>query len=67
MFEITSKRGVDIDDISEYGKYLGPKNHPDKLVQKEVILSNNQDYEILDVIKSTNTDGAIRYIIKLSE
>ncbi|TKD65801.1 fibronectin type III domain-containing protein [Flavobacterium sp. ASW18X] len=67
MFEITSRRGVDIDDISDYGKNLGPKNHPDRLVQEEVILSNNQDYEILDVIKSTNTDGSIRYLIKLSE
>jgi len=67
MFEMTSKRGVDIDDISDYGKYLGPKNHPDKLIQQEVILSNNQDYEILDVIKSIKNDGTIRYIIKLSE
>ena len=67
MFEITSKRGVDIDDISDYGINLGPKKHPDRLVQEEVILSNNQDYEILDVIKSTNSDGSIRYLIKLSE
>lgn len=67
MFEIISKRGVDIDDISDYGKNLGPINHPDRLIQKEVILSNNQDYEILDVIKTTQNDGSIRYLIKLSE
>lgn len=48
MFEITSKKGVDIDDISDYGKHLGPRNHPERLVQEEVILSNNQDYEILE-------------------
>ena len=37
------------------------------LVQEEVILSNNQDYAILDIVKSTNSDGTIRYLIKLSE
>ncbi|WP_343488161.1 fibronectin type III domain-containing protein [Allomuricauda sp. d1] len=67
MFEINSKRGVDIDDISNYGKNLCPKNPKCNLVQEEVILSNNQDYEILDVIKTTKNDGSTRYIIKLSE
>ncbi|GMN04632.1 hypothetical protein MTsPCn5_00200 [Croceitalea sp. MTPC5] len=67
LFEITSKRGVDIDDISDYGKNLCGKNLKCDRIQEEVMLSNNQDYEILDVVKTTQNDGSIRYIIKLSE
>lgn len=36
-------------------------------IQQEIILSNNQDYEMLDVIKTIKSDGATRYLIKLNE
>ncbi len=67
MFEINSKRGVDIDDISNYGKNLCSKNPKCDKIQQEVILSNNQDYEILDVVKTNKSDGSTRYLIKLNE
>ena len=60
-FVIDSKRGVDIDDISDYGKYLGPKNHPERIIQEEVLLENGtfkiNDVRIID--KGTHKEYTI--------
>lgn len=64
-FHIDSKRGVDIDDISDYGKYLGPQNHPEKLVQQEVLLENGT-FKIMDVQKTID-NGVTHYEIYLEE
>lgn len=64
-FIIDSKRGVDIDDISDYGKYLVPKNHPERRVQQEVLLENGtfkiNDLKIFE--KGTHNE----YVIYLEE
>ncbi|PSL44258.1 hypothetical protein CLV51_106124 [Chitinophaga niastensis] len=64
-FVIESKRGVDIDDISDYGQYLGPKNHPERLVQQEVLLENGT-FKINDV-KIIDKGAYKEYIIFLEE
>lgn len=66
LFEISSKRGVYIDDISDYGRNLCRSNPRCSRTQEEVILSDGQDYEILDIIR-TQSNGSTRYLIKLSE
>ena len=64
-FVIDSKRGVDIDEISDYGEFLGPKNHPERVVQQEVLLENGtfkiNDVQIID--KGTHKE----YVIFLEE
>jgi hypothetical protein len=68
MFEIQSRTGVYIDDISDYGKNLQPTRHPDHLVQEEVILNKNGLYVIDDLIPVEDPDGTIvRYTIKMTE
>lgn len=70
MFEIQSKSGVYIDDISDYGKNLQPIHNrpsPKNMVQEEVILNKNGQYRIDNLSIITNTDGTSRYIIEMTE
>jgi len=67
MFEIQSKSGVYIDDISDYGKNLVNTRHPGRLAQEEVILNKNGSYRIDNLSTITKSDGTIRYIIEMTE
>ena len=67
MFEIQSKSGVYIDDISDYGKNLVNSRHPGRLAQEEVILNKNGVYRIDNLSTITRSDGTIRYIIEMTE
>ncbi len=67
MFEIQSKTGVYIDEISDYGKNLKTKRLPNNLVQEEVILSKNGNYKIDNLSTITKPDGTKRYIIEMTE
>ena len=67
MFEIQSKTGVYIDDISDYGKRLGPTRHPTDPIQEEVLLFDNKDFEITNLQTVTKPDGTIRYVIEMKE
>ncbi|MFN8114498.1 MAG: hypothetical protein U0W65_00175 [Bacteroidia bacterium] len=66
IFEIESKTGVYIDDISDYGKYLQPSRHSDRLVQEEVLLMQNKDFEISN-LQAIMEAGKTRYYIKMRE
>jgi hypothetical protein len=65
IFRIKSKNGVDIDDISNYGKYLCPKNPKCSGIQQEVLLENGT-LRIVDV-KIIEASGFNVYEIFLEE
>ncbi|WP_192500480.1 fibronectin type III domain-containing protein [Flavobacterium sp. PL002] len=67
MFEIESKTGIYIDDISDYGKHLQPTRHIDDPVQEEVLLFDNMDFKINDISIKTKLDGVLRYTINMTE
>ncbi|QLE00391.1 hypothetical protein HX109_02015 [Galbibacter sp. BG1] len=67
MFEIQSKTGVDIDEISDYGKNLCSNNSKCYFVQEEIILNKNGQYRIDNLSTITKSDGTIRYIIEMTE
>jgi hypothetical protein len=67
FFKIESKTGVYIDDISDYGKKLGPTRHPNNLIQQEVLMRNGLEYEIKNVTKTNLLNGKVRYEISLKE
>jgi hypothetical protein len=64
-FNIKSKRGVDIDDISDYGKYLCSGNPKCQQIQQEILLENGT-FKINDVQKTTE-NGVTHYEIYLEE
>lgn len=64
-FIIESKYGVDIDDISDYGKNLCAQNHPGRAIQEEVLLENGT-FRITDV-KITDKGDYKEYLIFLQE
>jgi hypothetical protein len=64
-FRTKSKRGVDIDDISDYGKFLCDKNPRCQAIQQEILLENGT-FKIND-IKVTNENGVKHYDITLEE
>jgi hypothetical protein len=67
MFEIQSKTGIYIDDISDYGKNLVDSRHSGRLAQEEVILYKNGKFRIDNLSTITKSDGTIRYIIEMTE
>ncbi|MFY7936279.1 MAG: hypothetical protein ACOVOQ_02785 [Flavobacterium sp.] len=67
MFEIESKTGVYIDDISDYGKYLQPTRHINDPIQEEVLLFDNKNFKINSLSIKTKSDGVARYTIKMTE
>jgi len=68
-FVISSKTGVYIDEISDYGKNLQPKLHLDYLIQEEVLLNQNLTYRIDNIPPSTSNpvNGKTQYIIYMTE
>ncbi len=68
-FEINSKTGVDIDDISDYGKNLQPTRHNDYLIQEEVLLEGNLNYRIDGILEPTinPSNGKQQYTIIMTE
>ncbi|ELY1979781.1 TPA: hypothetical protein ACGFUW_001412 [Flavobacterium psychrophilum] len=67
MFEIEVKNGVYIDDISDYGKILGPIRNPTSPIQEEVLLFDNKNFEIKNFQTITRADGTLRHIIEMKE
>jgi len=67
MFEIESKTGVYIDDISDYGKRVQPTRHVSDPIQEEVLLKDNGLFKLNDLMIITKNDGSIRYVIKMLE
>jgi hypothetical protein len=68
-FIIKTKSGVDIDEISDYGKNLQPYRHEDYLIQEEVILPQNLSYKIDDIPTPTvnSINGKTQYLIYMTE
>jgi hypothetical protein len=65
-FEVIFEIGVYIDDLSDFGKNLQPTRHSDRLIQEEVLLMQNKDFQITD-LQSFIENGKTKYYIKMTE
>ncbi|GAA0872316.1 hypothetical protein GCM10009117_14630 [Gangjinia marincola] len=65
-FIINSKTGVDIDDISDYGKNLCNTNPNCNFIQDEVIIKKGLNFEVINVYDEL-IDGRIVKIIRMNE
>lgn len=65
-FVITSKTGIDIDDVSDYGANLCGSNPNCNLIQDEVIMKKGLDFDILNIYDEV-VDGRSVKIIRLVE